>query len=84
MSGSTACPYKILGVSHLAEDDEIELAFEVYKQAYELLIDGKKRGAHDRKAANEEKKVKNYLRIYVFHANFFRCSSSRLNSLKRS
>ena len=57
MSGSIACPYKILGVSNLAENDEIEQAFEVYKQAYELLIDGKKRRAHDRQAANEEKKV---------------------------
>ena len=66
MSGSIACPYKILGVSNLAENDEIEQAFEVYKQAYELLTDGEKRGAHDRQAANEKEKVKNNFKINVF------------------
>jgi DnaJ-class molecular chaperone len=71
MSGSTACPYKILGVSNLAEDDEIEQAFEVCKQAYELLIDGKKRGAYDRKAANEKEKVKNILEFIFFMLIFF-------------
>ena len=83
MSGSR-CPYKILGVSDLAEDDEIEQAFEVCKQAYEQLTDGKKRGAHDRQAANEKEKVKIFLEFMFSMLIFFSCSCSRLSSLKRS
>jgi DnaJ-class molecular chaperone len=71
MSGTTACPYKILGVSRLAEDDEIEQAFEVCKQAYELLIDGNKRRAHDRQAANEENVVKDILEFIFFMLIYF-------------
>lgn len=58
MSGFTGCPYKILGVSDLAADEEIQNAFEASKQAYELLIDGEKRRAYDRQIANEKEKAK--------------------------
>ena len=48
-----------------------------------MLIDGKKRRAHDRQAANEEKKVKNYFRIYVFHAIFFQVLQLKIEQLEK-
>ena len=81
MSGSF---YETLGVSEMAEEEEIKSAFEASEQAFEaakrvfeaskekfeaskvafeVLNDAKKRGAYDRKKANEDKNVIIYLFI---------------------
>ena len=51
MSESPGWPYKVLGVSFLADNVEIQKSFDHCKEAYELLIDPKKRRAFDQQQA---------------------------------
>ena len=67
------CPYKLLGVSHLAYDDEIQKAFDDFKkifddkkEAYKMLIDPNRRRAFERERANKkEKENKVFPPIYI-------------------
>ena len=74
MSGAQDCFYDILGISEMAEEDEIQEAFEASKQsfeaskrrfeaskdAYEVLVDARKRGAYDRQRASQNEMVINF------------------------
>jgi DnaJ-class molecular chaperone len=92
MSGSPRCPYKILGVSESADEDDILEKFESYKIAFEFLMDAQKRRAYDREKASEKEKVTKSALNVLFSLlckltnakEICRNLSSRLSSSRRS
>ena len=74
MSGLTGCPYEILGVSEMANeeqitDNEFEAKLASCNQAYALLNNAEQTRAFDRKIANEKEKVK--MLIYIHLKNLY-------------
>ena len=81
MTGSEYRHFTILGVSEMAEEDEIQEAFEASKQsfeaskrrfeaskdAYEVLVDARKRGAYDRQRASQNEMVINFCVILILN-----------------
>ena len=60
MSVAQDCFYAVLGISEMAEEEEIQEAFEASKQrfeaskaAFEVLSDARKRGVYDRQRAKK-------------------------------
>ena len=71
MSGAQNCFYAILGISEMAEEEEIQEAFEASKRrfedskaAFEVLSDARKRGAYDRQRARKNEMASDCIRLF--------------------